>query len=159
MGYVFSFAIVFFCHSFIADNPLIKETIWYQIVKVRIFSNGDTGVSFFFVLSGFLITYLLLKENEMTGKIDIKSFYIRRILRIWPLYYFCVIFSFLIFPLLKAHFGQTPDDASNRILCSIFLNNFDRINVIPDAITLSVLWSVAIEEQFYLIWPIFFYFF
>ena len=48
------------------------------------------GVFLFFVLSGFLITYLLLKEEEITGTISIKDFYIRRVLRIWPLYFLII---------------------------------------------------------------------
>jgi peptidoglycan/LPS O-acetylase OafA/YrhL len=150
-----SFLLVFFSHSFAADNAAIKQMTWYKIVKVRMFSDGDIGVSFFFVLSGFLITYLLIKEKEFTGSIHIKSFYIRRALRIWPLYYFAVLFGFLVFPMLKTFFGQVPNETANPILCSLFLNNFDRIyNGAPDASVLAVLWSVAIEEQFYLIWPL-----
>jgi peptidoglycan/LPS O-acetylase OafA/YrhL len=52
---------------------------------------GDLGVILFFTLSGFLITYLLLIEKHKTGVINIKSFYVRRILRIWPLYYFIIL--------------------------------------------------------------------
>ena len=116
------------------------------------------GVSFFFVLSGFLITYLLIKEKQLTGKVHISSFYIRRTLRIWPLYYFCVLFGFIAFPVLKSAFGQVPNETADPFLCSIFLNNFNAIyNGPPDSSILSVLWSVAIEEQFYLLWPILFY--
>ena len=154
----FSFFIVFLAHSFNADNSLIKETNWYKIIKVRMFSDGDIGVSFFFVLSGFLISYLLIKEKEITNKIDIKFFYIRRILKIWPLYYLVVIFGFLLFPVLKAYFGQVPNETANPILCSTFLNNFDRMHHAPDASVIAVLWSVAIEEQFYLVWPVLLYF-
>ena len=55
---------------------------------------GSLGVSLFFVLSGFLISYLLLQEKKDTGDISIKNFYVRRILRIWPLYYITVILAF-----------------------------------------------------------------
>ncbi len=153
----FSFLIVLFSHIWGTDVPAIKYSTWYQFFKGRVFSDGDLGVSIFFVLSGFLITYLLLSEKKLTGKIDVKSFYIRRALRIWPLYYFSVFFGFVIFPLLKNYFGQGSTEAASPALCSLFLNNFDRIkNGIPDSSILSVLWSVAIEEQFYLLWPILF---
>ena len=56
-----------------------------------IFNLGGLGVYFFFVLSGFLITYLLLSEKQKFNKIEIKQFYLRRIFRIWPLYYFIII--------------------------------------------------------------------
>src|SRR6266446_4521409 len=57
--------------------------------------NGHYGVILFFVLSGFLITYLLLEEHDMYGTISLRQFYIRRILRIWPLYYWAIILSFI----------------------------------------------------------------
>jgi peptidoglycan/LPS O-acetylase OafA/YrhL len=154
----FSFLVVFFSHIFSTKYEYISNASWYKLFKGRIFSDGDLGVSFFFVLSGFLITYLLLKEKEFSGKIDVKSFYIRRALRIWPLYYFSVFFGFVLFPVIKSYLGQIPDETANPVLCSVFLNNFDRIiHGPPDSSVLSVLWSVAIEEQFYLIWPILFF--
>lgn len=71
---------------------------------------GKNGVYLFFVLSGFLITYLLIAERKQHEKIDIKKFYLRRILRIWPLYYLVVIIAFFVLPqLVKADpvFGAT----------------------------------------------------
>lgn len=59
---------------------------------------GASGVHVFFVLSGFLITYLLLREKETFQKIDLKKFFARRMLRIWPLYYVIILFSFLVIP-------------------------------------------------------------
>lgn len=154
----FSFFIVFLAHSLGTDVPEIKEAGWYKYFKIKLFSDGDLGVSFFFVLSGFLITYLLLKEKELNRRIDVFSFYIRRALRIWPLYFFCVAFGFIIFPLLKLKFGQVPNETADPLLCSTFLNNFNAIiNGTPDSSVLAVLWSVAIEEQFYLVWPLLFF--
>lgn len=59
---------------------------------------GGTGVNFFFVLSGFLITYLLLCEKDKHTTISLKKFYMRRILRIWPLYYLILLIGFFILP-------------------------------------------------------------
>ncbi|MBP8115058.1 MAG: acyltransferase, partial [Chitinophagaceae bacterium] len=130
----FSFIIVFFSHIFATQYDYIKEEGWYQLFKGRLFGDGDMGVSFFFVLSGFLITYLLIKEKQLTGKVHISSFYIRRTLRIWPLYYFCVLFGFIAFPVLKSAFGQVPNETADPFLCSIFLNNFNAIyNGPPDS--------------------------
>jgi peptidoglycan/LPS O-acetylase OafA/YrhL len=115
-------------------------------------------VNFFFVLSGFLITYLLIEEKKLNGQIDIKKFWIRRILRIWPLFYLCVLIGFFIFPFLKSTFGQQPNETATIGYYLTFTNNFDFIkNGLPDASILGVLWSVAIEEQFYFIWPIVLY--
>jgi len=147
---------VFFFHSFHSDFSYIKQEWLYQFVKYDVFGNGNLGVNVFFVLSGFLITYLLLIEKNKRGNVDFLKFYMRRALRIWPLFYFCVFFGFVIFPQLKLLFGQEPNETANIWYYLSFLNNFDFIeNGLPDASILGVLWSIAVEEQFYLVWPIF----
>ncbi len=149
------FLSVFMFHSFFTDFDYIKNSSFYHFIKVQLFGNGNIGVNFFFVLSGFLITFLLIKEKEFQGQITITKFWVRRILRIWPLYFFCVFFGFVIFPVLKHYFGQQPNETANPIYYITFLNNFDFIKKgLPDASVLGVLWSVAIEEQFYFIWPV-----
>ena len=156
----FCFLAVFFSHSFHTENELIKSSSIYQFITQELFKNGNLGVNFFFVLSGFLITYLLIAEKELNGQINLKKFWIRRALRIWPLFYFCVSFGFLAFPQLKLLFGQVPNETATPIYYITFLNNFDLIkNGLPDASILGVLWSIAIEEQFYFIWPIILYIF
>jgi len=149
------FLSVFFYHSFHTEYSWIKDSSIYKLLKWDVFGNGDLGVNFFFVLSGFLITYLLLEEKKVYGKINVGKFWIRRILRIWPLFYLCVFFGFIIFPILKEIFGEVPNETANPIYYLLFLNNFDIIkNGLPDSSVLGVLWSVAIEEQFYLFWPL-----
>jgi len=115
-------------------------------------------VNFFFVLNGFLITYLLIEEKKLNGQIDVKKFWLRRALRIWPMFYFCVGFGFFIFPILKTAFGQIPNETASLISYLTFINNFELFDKgLPDASVLGALWSVAIEEQFYLVWPIILY--
>jgi peptidoglycan/LPS O-acetylase OafA/YrhL len=156
----FCFLSVFLYHSFATEYASIRGTTLYYWVKDFVASNGNLGVNFFFVLSGFLITYLLLVEKQNFGNIKVGSFYIRRILRIWPLFYFCVFFGFVLFPQLKTMLGQTPNETAQFPYYLSFLNNFDFIkNGLPDASILGVLWSVAIEEQFYLFWPLLIYLF
>lgn len=149
------FLSVFFYHSFHTEYDHLKETGLYQFVKFGVFANGNLGVNFFFVLSGFLITYLLISERDRRGRVSIPKFWMRRILRIWPLFYFCVFFGFIVFPFIKSAFGMTPMETADPIFYLTFLNNFDFIsNGQPDSSVLGVLWSVAIEEQFYFFWPI-----
>jgi len=148
------FLSVFFFHSFHTEFDYIKSTDVYHLVKRDIFGNGNIGVNFFFVLSGFLITYLLIEEKKLNGQIDVRKFWIRRILRIWPLFYLCVIIGFFIFPIIKSAFGQIPHETASIGYYLTFTNNFDFLKKgLPDASLLGVLWSVAIEEQFYFIWP------
>lgn len=150
-----SFLIVFLYHSFYTEHAQILDNDFYLFLTDRLFANGNLGVNFFFVLSGFLITYLLIEERLKTGKIDVLNFWMRRVLRIWPLFYFALLFGFFGFPILKSFFGQVPNESANIGYYLAFLNNFDVIkNGLPDASILGVLWSVAIEEQFYLLWPL-----
>ena len=119
---------------------------------------GDRGVSLFFVLSGFLITFLLLKEKEFTNTIQIRFFYIRRILRIWPLYFLIVLSSIFFFPQMS--FFQTNetflirDHFTSILLLSIaILPNITMFlfGAVPFS---SQAWSIGVEEQFYILWPL-----
>jgi peptidoglycan/LPS O-acetylase OafA/YrhL len=156
----FCFLSVFFFHSFHTDDNAIKSSPVYHFFKVTLFGNGFLGVNFFFVLSGFLITYLLIKEKKANNNIQIVRFWIRRILRIWPLYFACVFYGFVIFPYTKMIAGAVPNENANIWYYLGFVSNFDYIHKgLPDATGLGVLWSVSIEEQFYLVWPVILSFF
>lgn len=117
---------------------------------------GAMGVSLFFVLSGFLITYLLIREKDARNKIHVGFFYMKRILRIWPLFFLVTIAGFFIVPLVTGTYDGTLVKQHLPWFLT-FTNNIDRINT--DFIgsgndSLGVLWSVAVEEQFYLLWPL-----
>lgn len=123
-----------------------------------LFRNGGNAVTFFFVLSGFLITYLLLKEQRNSGNVNVKNFYWKRILRIWPLYFLLVIIGTvglpIIFSLLKVNY-EMPYHLSQTWYYFLFF--------LPGLVTfffghhfLEPLWSIGVEEVFYLIWaPLF----
>lgn len=130
----------------------------YNLEWLGAFRNGGNAVTFFFVLSGFLITYLLLKENFNTGTISIKKFYIKRTLRIWPLYFLLVIIGTIILPqllsLLKVNYAM-PYTLSQVWYYFLFF--------LPGLVTyffgnhfLEPLWSIGVEEAFYIMWaPLF----
>lgn len=109
--------------------------------------NGGFGVDVFFLISGFLITYLMLVEKKMTGKINLGKFYLRRTFRIWPLYYFLVAIA----PLLIKWMHKTPPDYWYTIL---FWNNFHAIHTEQWAFPFAHFWSICIEEHFYIVWPL-----
>jgi peptidoglycan/LPS O-acetylase OafA/YrhL len=137
----------------------IDGTLLEQFLKT--ISNGEMGVSIFFVLSGFLITYLLINEYNTKNEISVKNFYMRRVLRIWPLYFLVVFFSFLVYPFLKSLIGIESPLGSNVLYHLLFLSNFDVINIQKlcygsDAMSQNITWSVSVEEQFYLFWPLLF---
>jgi peptidoglycan/LPS O-acetylase OafA/YrhL len=148
------FASVFFFHSFATKFTEINTSDQYHFIKSRLLGNGNLGVNFFFVLSGFLITYLLLVEKSKFNGIHFGLFYTRRILKIWPMFAFCVVFGFFVFPIFKSFFHQTPNETAHLLGYLTFTNNFDFMKHGADSSVISVLWSVAIEEQFYLVWPL-----
>lgn len=117
---------------------------------------GAIGVEFFFVLSGFLISYLLFVEKQLKNKIDVFSFYLRRVLRIWPLYFLTLLIGFFIFPFILFLLGIPYEESSSLFMYSVFLANFDNISFGVANGILGVQWSVAVEEQFYLVWPLLF---
>ena len=134
-------------------------SIWGQegMVGVFIDSLGHKAVSFFFVLSGFLITYLLLAEIRKTGTVALKKFYFRRILRIWPLYYVVVLLALFVLPLITSfdHWEGLMHDSMGLVvlLHMIILPNLLRVTSIQ-VVGANQAWSVGVEEQFYLIWPV-----
>jgi len=116
--------------------------------------NGWMGVDLFFVLSGFLITGILLSTKENAGYF--RNFYARRCLRIWPLYFAALLFMFVVVPLLRPSEAQRIFDARSMPWWSylVFLQNFFVPVITGAAGLLAVTWSLAVEEQFYLVWAI-----
>lgn len=149
----FSYASVFFFHVWLLYFDRYQIPGRTEKILRFLFQNGEVGVNFFFVLSGFLITYLLIKEKQISGSIHVINFYIRRILRIWPLFYLVVIFGIIVYPQLKIITGGEQFHIVHPWTYFVFANNFDFMHHGAPAMV-SILWSVAIEEQFYLCWPL-----
>ncbi len=123
---------------------------WLSSFLISLFGAGAYGVDLFFALSAFLITSLLLRERDHTGTVDLRGFYLRRILRIWPLYLAFVALAAIagrIFP--SQHLG------AGYILGFTFLagNWVYVFHGLPHSFAIP-LWTVSIEEQFYLTWPL-----
>lgn len=154
--------VVFLSHS--QFGAALKEICSSDFLKrfIEVFTTGYYGVSFFFVLSGFLITYLMIEEQETTSHFNVRNFYIRRILRIWPVYYAALLFSFVLYPLVKVYVGYTDQNPYNFLYQAFFLANFDSIHVREAGLAdvapmmVGINWSVSVEEQFYVVWPLLF---
>jgi peptidoglycan/LPS O-acetylase OafA/YrhL len=117
------------------------------------FSGGFLGVDIFFVLSGFLITSLLLEEYEIRGKISLRNFYIRRALRLLP-----ALFLFLVAMIIYSRLALPAEIAQQTVkfaaIAILYITNWARaFEWIPGSQLLGHLWSLAVEEQFYLLWP------
>jgi peptidoglycan/LPS O-acetylase OafA/YrhL len=119
------------------------------------FFRGAFAVCFFFALSGFLITYLLLDEDRRTGDIRIRSFYLRRICRIWPLY-FSVVACGLFFYNVALPLLGIPYRVDYRLTTALLLYTALLPNLMNSLYTvggiLNPSWSIGVEEQFYLLW-------
>lgn len=146
-------------------------TIWgalegktMTLLQALVHEMGAMAVVFFFVLSGFLITLLLLRENRECGQIDLRRFYLRRILRIWPLYFMVVVLGLYVLPEMGEAFyvkAQSPNlDGDWRSLDLPYLLILPNLSLglmsggYPPNIGQA--WSIGVEEQFYLFWPLLF---
>jgi peptidoglycan/LPS O-acetylase OafA/YrhL len=128
------------------------------LYPLRGFFNGEYGVEIFFVLSGYLITSILIREYDAIGKIDIKAFYCRRVLRIFPAFY---LFLFLIAVLdwrrvikisgIELAFAGTHLINYGQAIILLFKIH-DPVS--PDYWFIGQFWSLSMEEQFYWMWPL-----
>jgi len=132
-----SIILVIFYHLQLSDN-YFYTTIF----------NGGLGVNIFFVISGFLITSLCLKEKETTGNLSLKSFYIRRFLRIFPLAYLYIGVVFLL-----NHFYNLNISWIQFAGSALYLMNLSYFRSHDFTYYFSHYWSLSVEEQFYLLFP------
>ncbi len=133
-------------------TAILLIVLYHNFGFTGIFSIGWIGVDLFFVLSGFLITDILLRT--LGDKRYLSNFYLRRVLRIFPLYYLCLILFLIILPKLNLQF-DVKYYTDNQVWLWTYLQNWLYAFNNPDQTnTLNHLWSLAVEEQFYLLWPL-----
>lgn len=120
-----------------------------ETLAIALWQAGEFGVDLFFTLSAFLITELLTREKLQFGRIDVRSFYVRRILRIWPLYFGFLAALFLVLAIVPG--THVPWRALPGF--AVFVGNFVMYRGVFVPLSLGILWSVSLEEQFYLVWP------
>jgi peptidoglycan/LPS O-acetylase OafA/YrhL len=147
----YAFLGVFICHTLPFDGAFYRRLhlpipwLWGAIAK-----SGAAGVDLFFALSAFLITSILLREREETGGISLRRFYLRRILRIWPLYFLLIAVGVVLAHTMAKQSLPWYYVAGYLLFVGNWVHAvFGR----PESIC-SPLWTVSIEEQFYLIWPL-----
>lgn len=136
-------------HAFGIEN-------FYDVTIIK--HAGRLGVGLFFVLSGFLITYLLLEEKGRFGDVDARKFYLRRVFRIWPIYFLIIGLSFFVFPHIDllyfpgANEKLTQEVAPRLTLLFLVLPNYAFV-LYDLPYWCAQTWSIGVEEQFYYLWP------
>jgi peptidoglycan/LPS O-acetylase OafA/YrhL len=130
----------------------VGAVVWHHahpaIAGVPMSGNGFLGVDVFFVLSGFLITTLLLREHAQSGTVSLRNFYVRRALRIFPLY-------FLVLAVLGLYYGlgSRSGPAGAAFFADLPWVATYTSNWVEAHSVMAVSWSLSAEEQFYLVWP------
>jgi peptidoglycan/LPS O-acetylase OafA/YrhL len=131
--------------DFYRSLHLPLPSLWAAVAK-----SGASGVDLFFTLSAFLITVLLLRERRQTGGISLRLFYIRRILRIWPLYFLVLAVAVVLAHTIP---GQSLPWCY-VVGYLLFVGNWINVAFGHPLSVCAPLWTVSIEEQFYLVWPV-----
>lgn len=134
-----AFLLVFFDHGSTAFRTRRAEE-WGDALRV--------GLPLFFMLSAYLISELLVREHEATGTVNIRSFFVRRILRIWPLY-----FLFLAFVYVAGRFGHGYFPTAALVSFVALAGNWYTYYKGFLSFAVGIVWSISVEEQFYLLWP------
>ena len=142
--------ITFLQHIFSYVSPSIALKL-LQLIQNPEIPGGQIGVNIFFVISGYLITLLLVKEEKANGFVSLKLFYIRRTIRIFPVYYF-LLFVYFIFQLL----GLFSFSSASWIRSLTYSKDFTLTK--GSDWESGHLWSLSVEEHFYLVWPLIFKF-
>lgn len=140
---LFAFLSVYLYHcSYLPQNRggTLKQALVYS---------GAFGMCLFFFLSSYLITTLLVKEFAKTGTINVPFFYARRVLRIWPLYFAFLAFCYLVLGRIYPFYAPTW----KSLLAFVLLAGNWWAMIGPVASPIFPLWSISLEEQFYLFWP------
>lgn len=147
---------------FFAASLVVLDHGNYQLEKfgfdssgLLLFNRGFEAVTFFFVLSGFLITYLLIREVEDTKTINVTTFYLKRVKRIWPLYFIVIIAGLILYNLIlpATNIDFEVDYKVGQVipLFIFFMANL-AYSFFNMGGALAITWSIGIEEQFYLVW-------
>jgi peptidoglycan/LPS O-acetylase OafA/YrhL len=138
-----------FVHHTLPKTPDFYQAHHLPTFLANVSYAGAFGVDLFFCLSAYLITELLLREKDQVGHLNVKAFYIRRMLRIWPLYFLFVLFSYGISFVDPTQQFSTTQLAMYLLLVGNWAGMIGETHSFVDP-----MWSVSIEEQFYLLWPL-----
>jgi peptidoglycan/LPS O-acetylase OafA/YrhL len=139
-----SFLAVYFVHAY---HPDFGAGFFYQLLQY-LYENLALSIDVFFILSSFLLTWLGINEYKVKGNFSFVNYFIRRVLRIWPLYILLMVFSFIVVPYAAGYF-HVPVTLPPAYYYLFFISNF---YLEGHVYFLRFLWTLSVEEQFYLLW-------
>ncbi len=139
-----SFLAVYFVHAY---HPFFGTGFFNRLMQYY-YDNLTLSIDVFFILSSFLLTWLGINEFKVNGNFSFRNYFIRRALRIWPLYIILMIFSFVLVPYVSDYF-HVPVTLPPAYYYLFFISNF---YLEGHVYFLRFLWTLSVEEQFYLLW-------
>src|SRR5436190_3452454 len=138
------FFFVFFLHAY---HPHFQTGFVGEMLKY-FYNNLVLTIDVFFILSSFLLTWLGINEYKANGNFSFINYFVRRALRIWPLYILLMLFTFVLLPYISAGL-KVPVTLPPAIYYVLFVSNF---YLEEHVYFLRFLWSLSVEEQFYIVW-------
>jgi peptidoglycan/LPS O-acetylase OafA/YrhL len=130
----------------------------YHVARTQdldVLPGGFVGVDLFFVLSGFLITSLLLREHRSTGRIDLRRFYVRRLWRLYPALILVSAVAAVVFAVFPATFGfEAASPLESVVALAYGMSWWSGLELPGGPYLLGLTWSLSVEEHFYLLWPV-----
>lgn len=152
------FAVLIVCivHFYtVNENVLLNSNYYLGLITFKMSSLGTKGVELFFILSGYLITRILLASKSSSHYFF--NFYTRRFLRIFPLYYLVLFLCFIIYPIFYTVPAEALNVIDNQWKLWAYISNTHFINYVMWDVDLfpnfGHFWSLSVEEHFYLVWP------
>jgi peptidoglycan/LPS O-acetylase OafA/YrhL len=145
-----AFFLVFLHHNIPVGNKVLQHfgpSVQQMVIIIR--DSAGFGLSLFFFLSSYLITTLLMLEKSTSETINLRSFYARRVLRIWPLYFAFLALVAIVGHWCPAHHISIARFAAMSVLAGNWFSIFSGLG----PFVIGPLWSISVEEQFYVIWP------
>jgi peptidoglycan/LPS O-acetylase OafA/YrhL len=149
-----AFVLVFFEHMVLTSKSEIKNSSVYTFYQTH-FNLASVGVGYFIVLSGFLITWIILEEYRHTSAFNLPYFWLRRCLRIWPLYFLMIVLGNILIVVARHFYNNPVHDMPPIAYLLTFTSNFYMSNHGTEFLFfIAFLWSIGMEEQFYTLWGI-----
>ncbi len=146
---------VFLHHTIIRNNSGTSSSSLYRFYDTNLSLDFIMGLDYYVALSGFLISWVILEEYKFTSRFNVEHYYLRRILRTWPLYFLLIVLGYFLIIASREFFNSNVHDLPPLPYLLTFTLNFYIIkHGMEFLFFIAFLWSICIEEQLYALWGI-----